>query len=102
MRAFWTVGRELRRRKPEAVLVRNPRKSLRDFVGLRVHKAPRVRTLLNRSGFAPPRQQAKAELRRVAARTTAALHEALGPAPNAVAPQGATGFFHCCGHNRPN
>ena len=52
MRAFWTVGRELRRRKPEAVLVRNPRKSLRDFVGLRVHKAPRVRTLLNRSGLA--------------------------------------------------
>jgi transposase len=98
----------LRRAKPDAVLVMD---------NLPAHKAPKVRALLDRSGFAyrylpsyspdlNPIEAAwakvKAELRRVAARTVGALHEALGPALAAITPQDAAGFFRHSGHSRPN
>jgi transposase len=97
----------LRRAKPDAVLVMD---------NLPAHKAPRVRALLDRSGFAyrylpayspdlnpiePAWAKVKAELRRVAARTVDALHEALGPALDAITPQHAAGFFRHCGYTRP-
>ena len=99
---------ELRRSRPDAVLVMD---------NLRAHKAPQVRALLDRSGFAyrylpayspdltpiePAWAKVKAELRRVAARTVAALHEAVGPALNTVTPHDAAGFFRHCGYTRPN
>ena len=98
---------ELRRTEPDAVLVMD---------NLGAHKAPRVRALLDRSGFAyrylpayspdlnpiePAWAKVKAELRRVAARTADALHEALGPALGSVTPQDAAGFFRHCGYVRP-
>jgi transposase len=98
----------LRRAKPDAVLVMD---------NLPAHKAPKVRALLDRSGFAyrylpsyspdlNPIEAAwakvKAELRRVAARTVGALHEALGPALAAITPQDAAGFFRHSGYSRPN
>ncbi len=98
---------ELRRTKPDAVLVMD---------NLAAHKAPRVRALLDRSGFGyrylpayspdmnpiePAWAKVKAELRRVAARTADALHEALGPALGAITPQHAAGFFRHCGYSRP-
>ncbi len=102
----------LRRAKPDAVPVMD---------NLPAHKAPRVRALLDRSGFGyrylppyspdlnpiePAWAKVKAELRRVAARTVDALHEALGPALGAITAQDAAGFFrHCgyghCGYGRP-
>ena len=97
----------LRRTKPDAVLVMD---------NLPAHKAPRVRALLDRSGFAyrclpayspdldpiePAWAKVKAELRRVAARTEEALQEALGPALDAVTPQDAAGCFRHCGYGRP-
>jgi transposase len=99
---------ELRRTKPDAVLVMD---------NLPAHKAPKVRALLDRSGFAyrylpayspdlnpiePAWAKVKAELRRVAARTVDALHEALGPALGAITPQHAAGFFRHCGYSRPD
>ena len=98
---------ELRRTKPDAVLVLD---------NLGAHKTPAVRELLDRSGFAyrylpayspdlnpiePAWAKVKAELRRVAARTADALHEALGPALGSVTPQDAAGFFRHCGYVRP-
>jgi transposase len=98
---------ELRRAKPDAVLVMD---------NLPAHKAPRVRALLDRSGFGyrylpayspdlnpiePAWAKVKAELRRVAARTAMALHEAVGPALDAITPQDAAGFFRHCGYTRP-
>lgn len=98
---------ELRCTKPDAVLVMD---------NLSAHKAPRVRALLDRSGFAyhylpsyspdlspiePVWAKVKAELRRVAARTAEALHQALGPALDAVTPQDAAGCFRHCGYGRP-
>ena len=98
---------ELRRAKPDAVLVMD---------NLSAHKAPRVRALLDGSGFACHYLPAyspdlnpieagwakvKAELRRVAARSTDALHEACGPALGAITPQDASGFFRHCGY-RPS
>jgi hypothetical protein len=89
----------LRRAKPDAVLVMD---------NLPAHKAPRVRALLDRSGFGyrylpahspdlnpiePAWAKVKAELRRVAARTAMVLHEAVGPALDATTPQDAAGFF---------
>jgi transposase len=97
----------LRRAKPDAVLVMD---------NLPAHKAPRVRALLDASGFGyrylpayspdlnpiePGWAKLKAELRRVAARTADALHEALGPALAAITPQDAAGFFRHCGYSRP-
>ena len=99
---------ELRRTKPDAVLVMD---------NLAAHKAPRVRALLDRSGFAyrylpayspdlnpiePAWAKVKAALRRAAARTAAALHEACGPALAAITPQDAAGFFRHCGYKRPS
>jgi transposase len=98
---------ELRRTKPDAVLIMD---------NLGAHKAPQVRALLDRSGFAyrylpayspdlnpiePTWAKVKAELRRVAARTADALHKALGPALGAITPQHAAGFFRHCGYSRP-
>ncbi len=98
---------ELRRSRPDAVLVMD---------NLPAHKAPKVRALLDRSGFAyrylpayspdlnpiePAWAKVKAGLRRVAARTADALHEALGPALGSVTPQDAAGFFRHCGYVRP-
>jgi transposase len=93
----------LRRTRPDAVLVMD---------NLRAHKAPRVRALLDRSGYLPayspdftPIEPAwakvKAELRRRAARTAPALHEAVGPALDSITPQDAAGFFRHCGYARP-
>jgi transposase len=99
---------ELRRTKRDAVLIMD---------NLSAHKAPAVRALLDRSGFAyrylpsyspdlnpiePGWAKVKAELRRVAARTVSALNEALGPALDAVTSQDATGFFRHCGYMHPN
>ncbi len=99
---------ELRRSRPDAVLVMD---------NLPAHKAPRVRVLLDRSGFAyrylpayspdmnpiePAWAKVKAELRRVAARTVEALHGACGPALAAISPQDAAGFFRHSGYGRPN
>ena len=78
---------------------------------------PRVRALLDASGFGyrylpayspdmnpiePAWAKVKAELRRVAARTADALHEALGPVLASVTPQDAAGFFRHCGYGRPS
>ncbi len=97
---------ELRRTQPDAVLVMD---------NLPAHKAQRVRALLDRSGFAyrylpayspdlnpiePGWAKVKTELRRVAARTADALHEACGPALAAITPQDAVGFFRHCGYSR--
>ena len=98
----------LRRTRPDAVLVMD---------NLPAHKAPRVRALPDRSGFAyrylpayspdlnptePGWAKVKTELRRVAARTVGALHEACGPALAAITPHDAAGFFRHCGYGRPN
>ena len=98
---------QLRRTKPNAVLVMD---------NLPAHKAPKVRALLDHSGFAyrylpayspdlnpiePGWAKVKAELRRVAARTADALHEALGPALAHITPQDAAGFFRHCGYICP-
>ncbi len=99
---------ELRRTKPDAVLIMD---------NLPAHKASRVRTLLDRSGFAyrylpayspdlnpiePGWAKVKTELRRVAARTADALHAACGPALANITAQDAAGFFRHCGCSRPN
>ena len=99
---------ELRRSKPDAVLVLD---------NLRAHKTKAVRRLLDRSGFLyrylppyspdfnpiePAWAKLKAELRRVAARTAEALHQALGPALDTITAQDAAGFFRHAGYSRPN
>ena len=98
----------LRRTKPDAVLVMD---------NLPAHKAPRVRALPDASGsghrylpayspdlnpIEPGWAKVKAELRRVAARTVDALHEACGPALAAITAQDAAGFFRHSGYSRPN
>jgi transposase len=98
---------ELRRTKPDAVLVMD---------NLGAHKAPAVRALLDASGFAyrylpayspdlnpiePIWAKVKSGLRRIAARTADALHQALGPALASVTPQHASGCFRHCGYGRP-
>lgn len=98
---------ELRRTRPDAVLVMD---------NLAAHKAPRVRALLDASGFGyrylpayspdmnpiePAWAKVKAVLRRVAARTAEALHKALGPALASITPQDAAGFFRHCRYARP-
>src|SRR4051812_41856792 len=99
---------ELRRTKPDAVLVMD---------NLAAHKTPRVRELLDRSRFAyrylpsyspdlnpiePAWAQVKAELRRAAARDEAALHRALGPALDRVSADNAEAYFRHCGYDRPD
>jgi len=98
---------ELRRTRPDAVLVMD---------NLGAHKTPEVRRLLDGSGFAyrylpayspdltpiePAWAKAKAALRRVAARTAAALHAAIGPALDAITARDAAGFFRHAGYSRP-
>jgi len=98
---------ELRRTEPDAVPAMD---------NLPAHKAPKVRAPLDASGFGcrylpahspdpnpiePAWAKVKAEVRRVAARTADALHEALGPALGAITPQHAAGFFRHCGYSRP-
>jgi hypothetical protein len=98
---------ELRRTKPGAVLVMD---------NLPAHKAPRVRALLDASGFAyrylpayspdlnpiePGWAKVKAAMRRVAPRTVDAVHAACGPALAAITAQDAAGFFRHCGYSRP-
>jgi transposase len=98
----------LRERKPDAVLVMD---------NLGAHKTPRVRELLDRSGFPyrylpsyspdlnpiePAWAQVKAELRRVAARDEDALHQALGPALDRVSAANAAAYFRHCGYDRPD
>ena len=99
---------ELRRTKPDAVLVLD---------NLRAHKTAAVRKLLDSSGFLyrylpayspdlspiePAWAKLKAELRRVAARTTEALQQALGPALDTITAQDTAGFFRHAGYGRPN
>lgn len=99
---------ELHRIKPDAVLVMD---------NLAAHKAPQVRALLDASGFAyrylpayspdlnpiePIWAKVKTKLRRVAARTADALHQALRPALASVTPQDTLGCFRHCGYGRPN
>jgi transposase len=98
---------ELHRTKPDAVLVLD---------NLAAHKSPEVRRLLDRSGFAyrylpayspdlnpiePAWAKLKAELRRLAVRTTNALQQALGPALDAITAQDASGFFRHAGYACP-
>lgn len=98
----------LRQRKPEAVPVMD---------NLSAHKAKAARELLDRSEFSyrclpsyspdlnpiePAWAKIKSRLREIAARTVDALHEALGPALDAITPQDAQGFFHHAGYARPN
>ena len=97
----------LRRTTPDAVLVLD---------NLRAHKTAAVRRLLDHSGFLyrylppyspdlspiePAWAKLKAELRRLAARTAEALHQALGPALDAITAQDAAGFFRHAGYGRP-
>jgi transposase len=99
---------ELRRAKPDAVLVMDH---------LSAHKAKPVRALLDASGLAyrylpryspdlNPIEEAWAKvkglLRKAAARTADGLHAALGPALDAVTPQDAAGFFRHAGYICPN
>jgi transposase len=98
----------LRQHKPDAVLVMD---------NLSAHKAKAVRELLDRSKFSyrylpsyspdlnpiePAWAKTKSRLREVAARTADALHEALGPALDAITSQDAQGFFRHAGYARPN
>jgi len=99
---------ELRRTKPDAVLVMD---------NLGAHKTPKVRELLDRSGFPyrylpsyspdlnpsePAWAQVKAELRRAAARDEDGLHRALGPALDRVSAANARAYFRHCGYERPD
>ncbi len=99
---------ELRRTKPDAVLVLD---------NLRAHKTAAVRKLLDCSGFLyrylpayspdmnpiePAWAKVKSELRRVGARTTEALHRALGPALDNITARDASGFFRHAGYARPS
>jgi transposase len=102
---------ELGRTKPDAVIVMD---------NLAAHKAAAVRELLDGSGFAylhlpsyspdlnpiePAWAKVKARLREAAARTTEALHEALGPALDAITAADAHGFFRHAGYalnSQPN
>jgi transposase len=98
----------LRERKPDAVLVMD---------NLRPHKTPEVQAVLDGSGFPyrylpryrpdlspiePGWAKVKSYLRRVAARTVEALHQALAPALNSITAQDAAGFFRHCGYACPN
>jgi transposase len=93
---------ELRRRKPDAVLVMD---------NLRAHKTPEVQAVLDRCGFAyrylpsyspdmnpiePGWAKVKSDLHRAAARTVSALEQALSPALNSVTAQDAAGYLSGC------
>ena len=95
---------ELRRAKPDAVLVMD---------NLGAHKTRAVRDLLERSGFAyrylppyspdlnpiePAWAKVKADLRRAAARSVGALHDAVGAALDTITASDATGCFRHAGY----
>ncbi len=95
---------ELRRSKPDAVLVMD---------NLAAHKAQAVRTLLDASGFTylylpryspdlnpiePAWGKVKGILRKAAARTVEGLHAALGPALAAISKDDARSFFRHAGY----
>ncbi len=97
---------ELRRRKRDAVLVLD---------NLRPHKTAEVRAVLDRSGFGyrylppyspdlnpiePSWAKVKSVLRRIAARSVDALHQALSSPPDSITRQDATGYFRHCGYRR--
>ena len=99
---------ELRRTKPDAVLVMD---------NLSAHKTASVRALLDASGFTyhylppyspdlnpiePAWAKVKGLLRKAAARTVDGLHAALGPALDAITAQDAQGFFRHAGYACPN
>ena len=99
---------ELRRTRPDAVIVMD---------NLGAHKTPEVRAFLGRSGFLyrylppyspdlnpiePAWAKLKAALRKAAARTVEDLHQALGPALDAITAQDARGFFRHAGYACPN
>ena len=99
---------ELRRTRPDAVIVMD---------NLGAHKTPEVRAFLGRSGFLyrylppyspdlnpiePAWAKLKAALRKAAARTVEDLHQALGPALDAITAQDARGFFRHAGYPCPN
>ena len=98
---------ELQRTRPDAVIVMD---------NLGAHKTPEVRAFLGRSGFLyrylPPYSpdlnpielawaKLKAVLRKAAARTVEDLHQALGPALDAITAQDARGFFRHAGYVCP-
>jgi transposase len=95
---------ELKRIKPDAVLVMD---------NLSAHKTKAVRALLDRSGVAyrylppyspdlnpiePAWAQVKARLRTAAARTAAALHDAVGAALDAITAGDAGAYFRHAGY----
>src|SRR4051812_25716453 len=99
---------ELRRSRPDTVPVMD---------NLGAHETPKVRGLLDRSGFPyrylpsyspdlspiePAWARVKAELRRAAARDEEALHRALGPALDRVSAENARAYFRRCGYDRPD
>jgi transposase len=99
---------ELRRRKPNAVLVMD---------NLRPHKTAEVQAVLDGCGFAyrylppyspdlnpiePAWSKVKSDLRSVGARTIDALQEALGPALKSISPRNAAGYFRHCNYIRRN
>jgi transposase len=99
---------ELRRRKPDAVLVMD---------NLAAHKTAAVRDLLDASSFAyrylpayspdlnpiePAWAKVKALLRKAAACTADGLHAALGPALATVTARDARGFFRHAGYPCPD
>ena len=94
--------------KPDAVLVMD---------NLRPHKTPKMRAVLDGSGFPyrylpayspdlspiePGWAKMKSDLRRVAARTVEALQQALAPALDSITAQDAVGCFRHCGYACPN
>src|SRR4051794_11543451 len=54
------------------------------------------------SPIEPAWAKLKAELRRIAARTAEALHQALRPALDTITAQDAAGYFRHAGYSRPN
>ena len=99
---------QLRQSKPDAVIVMD---------NLGAHKTPEVKPLLDASGFTyrylpsyspdlnpiePAWAKLKAILRKTAARTVEGLHQALGPALDAITAQDAQGFFRHAGYSCPN
>jgi transposase len=95
---------ELKRSKPDAVIVMD---------NLGAHKTRAVRELLEWSGFAyrslppyspdlnpiePAWAKVKADLRRAAARSVGALHEAVGAALDSITARDAAGCFRHAGY----
>ena len=99
---------ELRRTKPDAVLVMDNLSAHKARAGprvagpfrLRYRYLPRYSPDLN--PIEPAWAKVKAVLRKAAARDVEGLHHALGPALDAVTAQDARGFFRHAGYACPN